>query len=100
MKDTMVVNTGQWCFIRLSCTKEDKATRVFYPEYYTLDPWEIYIYTTPPNLVTRRYQCMESSYEKISRAILAGVLRDDIECTGMGVIHTPSRLKWVMSLDT
>jgi len=41
-----------------------------------------------------------SSYEKISIAILAGVLRDDIECTGIGVIHTSSRLKWEMSLDT
>jgi len=41
-----------------------------------------------------------SSYEKISIAILAEVLRDDIECTGIGVIHTPFRLKWEMSLDT
>ena len=41
-----------------------------------------------------------SSYEKISIAILAGVLRDDIECTGIGVIHAPSRLKWDMSFDT
>jgi hypothetical protein len=23
---------GQWCFSFSSCTKEDKATRVFYPE--------------------------------------------------------------------
>jgi hypothetical protein len=43
---------------------------------------------------------IDSSYEKISNAILAGVLRDDIECTGIIVTHTLSRSKWEIRFDT
>jgi hypothetical protein len=76
-------------------TKEDKATRVFYPEYIPWTPGRSTF--TIRHLVTDTRQ---TAYEKISNAILAGVLRDDIECTGIVVTHTFSKLKWEMSFDT
>ena len=83
------MNTGQWCFISTTAQKKTKPHASFTLNRVT---GGVYFSDLPWNAI--------SSYEKISIAILAGVLRDDIEWTGIIVTHTLSRLKWEMSFDT
>jgi hypothetical protein len=82
------VNTGQWCFISLLLQKKTKPHASFTLNIYPEPLGDLHL--TIRHLVT---DTMTADYEKISNAILAGVLRDDIECTGIVVTHTLSKFK-------